>query len=46
MTTANASRHYRSRCRNELRQAQENIDWLSEPNPVWSCGTPVHNIPE
>lgn len=19
----------------------ENIDWLSERNPVWSCGTPV-----
>ena len=36
-----ASRHYRSLCRKELRQAQDNIAWLSEPNPVWSCGTPV-----
>lgn len=36
-----AASHHIGRCRRELRQAQDNIAWLSEPNPAWSCGTPV-----
>ena len=36
-----ALRHHINQIRQQHKQAVENVAWLSEPNPVYACGTPV-----
>lgn len=36
-----AIRYRRRQVRKQYVHSKEAIEWLSEPNPVYSCGTPV-----
>lgn len=36
-----AIRYRRRQVRKQYVHSHEAIEWLSEPNPVYSCGTPV-----